>query len=46
MEQNDCTDEQKRIKEVNTGIYVVDNEELFKAVEKIKKNKNKSKIFR
>jgi len=45
VEQNDCTDEQKRIKEVNTGIYVVDNEELFKAVEKIKKNKNKGEYY-
>ena len=35
VEHNDCTDEQKKIKEINTGIYVVDNKILFKEVNKI-----------
>ena len=30
VEHNDCTDEQKKIKEINTGIYVVDNKILLK----------------
>lgn len=45
VEHNDCTVEQKRINEINTGIYVVDNEKLFKAVSKIKKNARKGEFY-
>ncbi len=45
VEHNDCTLEQKKIKEVNTGIYIVNNELLFDAVDKIKKNKRKGEYY-
>jgi bifunctional UDP-N-acetylglucosamine pyrophosphorylase/glucosamine-1-phosphate N-acetyltransferase len=45
VEHNDCTKEQKQINEVNTVIYVVDNQKLFIAVDKIKKNKNKGEYY-
>jgi len=45
VEQNDCTSEQKRIKEVNTGIYVVDNKALFEAVNKIQVNEKKGEYY-
>lgn len=44
-EHNDCTSEEKKINEVNTGIYVVDNKELYKAVDKIKKNSKKGEYY-
>lgn len=45
VEQNDCTEEQKAIKEINTGIYVVDNKLLFEAVDKIQENKKKGEYY-
>ena len=45
IEHRDCTDEQKRIKEVNTGIYVVDNKMLFEAVNKIQINERKGEYY-
>jgi bifunctional UDP-N-acetylglucosamine pyrophosphorylase/glucosamine-1-phosphate N-acetyltransferase len=45
VEHNDCTDEQRRINEVNTGIYVVNNKKLFTAVDKIKVNKRKGEYY-
>lgn len=45
VEQNDCTDDQKRIKEINTGIYVVDNQLLFDAVDKIQVNSKKGEYY-
>jgi bifunctional UDP-N-acetylglucosamine pyrophosphorylase/glucosamine-1-phosphate N-acetyltransferase len=45
IEHNDCTFEQKKIKEVNTGIYVVNNEILFKEVDKIPLNERKQEYY-
>jgi bifunctional UDP-N-acetylglucosamine pyrophosphorylase/glucosamine-1-phosphate N-acetyltransferase len=45
VEQNDCTEEQKKIKEVNTGIYVINNTLLFKAVDKIEVNQKKGEYY-
>ncbi len=45
IEHSDCTKEQKRIKEVNTGIYIVNNKLLFKAVNKIQVNKRKGEYY-
>lgn len=45
VEHNDCTDEQKRIKEVNTGIYVVNNSDLYKALDNIKINERKGEYY-
>ncbi|MGI6713776.1 MAG: bifunctional UDP-N-acetylglucosamine diphosphorylase/glucosamine-1-phosphate N-acetyltransferase GlmU [Bacilli bacterium] len=35
IEQADSTDEQKNIKEVNAGVYVIDNEKLFEQLENL-----------
>jgi bifunctional UDP-N-acetylglucosamine pyrophosphorylase/glucosamine-1-phosphate N-acetyltransferase len=45
VEHNDCTFEQKRITEVNTGIYVVNNQLLFEAVDQIKINEAKQEYY-
>jgi len=45
IEHNDCTNEQKRINEVNTGIYVVNNALLVKAVDQIKLNEKKNEYY-
>lgn len=45
VEQADCTKEQKQIKEVNTGMYIINNELLYKAVDKIKVNKRKGEYY-
>lgn len=45
VEQNDCSYEQKQIKEVNTGIYCVSNSLLFKAIDKIEKNEKKGEYY-
>ena len=45
IEHNDCTKEQKQIKEINTGIYVVNNQLLFEAVDKIKVNERKGEYY-
>ncbi|QWB99323.1 bifunctional UDP-N-acetylglucosamine diphosphorylase/glucosamine-1-phosphate N-acetyltransferase GlmU [Mycoplasmatota bacterium] len=38
VEEKDATEEQKQIKEINTGIYIVDNQLLFDALDKISNN--------
>ncbi len=45
VEHNDCTNDQKRITEVNTGIYVVNNKLLFKVVDEIKINERKQEYY-
>ncbi|MFL1676084.1 bifunctional UDP-N-acetylglucosamine diphosphorylase/glucosamine-1-phosphate N-acetyltransferase GlmU [Paenibacillus dendritiformis] len=35
VEQKDCTPEEQRIREINTGTYCFDNEKLFAALEQI-----------
>lgn len=45
IEENDCNEYQKEIKEVNTGIYVVDNKKLFEALESIKLNERKKEYY-
>ncbi len=45
VEQLDCTKEQKQIKEINTGIYAVDNTLLFEMLPKIEKNKRKGEYY-
>ncbi|MCE1165637.1 MAG: NTP transferase domain-containing protein [Bacteroidetes bacterium] len=36
VEEKDATDEQKKIKEINSGIYIVDNKILFEALTTLK----------
>lgn len=38
VEQKDCSEEEALIKEVNAGVYVFDNEELFKDLERLTPN--------
>ncbi|AIO19301.1 Bifunctional protein GlmU [Candidatus Izimaplasma bacterium HR1] len=45
VEHNECTNDLKRINEVNTGIYVVNNELLYKIVDKIKLNERKQEYY-
>ncbi len=45
VEHNDCTFAQKKINEVNTGIYVVNNKLLFEAVDKIQLNEKKQEYY-
>jgi bifunctional UDP-N-acetylglucosamine pyrophosphorylase/glucosamine-1-phosphate N-acetyltransferase len=45
VEHKDCSFEQKKIKEVNTGIYVVNNKALFKEVDKIQLNQRKGEYY-
>lgn len=45
VEHSDCTDEQKRIKEINTGIYVVNNSDLFKVLDSIQVNEKKGEYY-
>ena len=43
-EETDCTEDELAINEVNTGICVIDNELLFKHIDKLS-NKNTRKLF-
>lgn len=45
VEELDADESQKRIKEVNTGIYVFNVEPLWKALEKIKPNNKKKEYY-
>lgn len=45
VEENDANEYQKEIKEVNTGIYVVDNIKLIKVLNNIKKNELKNEYY-
>lgn len=45
IEEKDCSSEQKRIKEVNSGVYVVNNEILFNVLKKIRKNERKNEYY-
>ncbi len=44
LEEKDCDDEQRKIKEINAGIYIFKAKELFPALNKIKNN-NKQKEY-
>ena len=45
VEENDCTESQKQIKEVNSSVYVVDNKALFETLHKIKVNHRKGEYY-
>jgi bifunctional UDP-N-acetylglucosamine pyrophosphorylase/glucosamine-1-phosphate N-acetyltransferase len=45
IEHNDCTFEQKKINEINTGIYVVSNHLLFKEIDNIQLNERKQEYY-
>jgi bifunctional UDP-N-acetylglucosamine pyrophosphorylase/glucosamine-1-phosphate N-acetyltransferase len=45
VEDKDCTGEQKKIQEVNSGVYVIDNRALFKVLKTIQKNERKGEYY-
>ena len=45
IEENDCNEFQKQIHEVNSSVYVVDNQLLFKYVKQITKNPRKGEYY-
>lgn len=45
VEENDCNESQKLIKEVNSSVYIVDNKLLFKYANKIHKNVRKGEYY-
>ncbi len=45
VEQKDASDDQKKINEINTGIYIFDNQTLFENINKIDNNNNQSEYY-
>lgn len=45
VEEKEATEEIKKIKEVNTGLYCINNEILFDAVDKINNNNSKGEYY-
>lgn len=45
VEHKDCTPEEQRVKEINTGIYCFDNIKLFTALEQIKNNNAQQEYY-
>lgn len=45
VEENDCTESEKQIKEVNSSVYIVNNRALFKTLHLIKKNERKAEYY-
>ncbi|MCR3905745.1 MAG: bifunctional UDP-N-acetylglucosamine diphosphorylase/glucosamine-1-phosphate N-acetyltransferase GlmU [Tenericutes bacterium] len=45
VEELDCNESQKLIKEVNSSVYVVDNKALFQVIKKIKRNERKGEYY-
>jgi len=45
VEENDCNEAQKLIKEVNSSVYIVNNKLLFEYVKKIQKNPRKGEYY-
>ena len=45
VEEKEATDEQRKIDEINTGVYIFKNEKLLEAVEKINNNNSKGEYY-
>lgn len=45
IEEKEATEEQKQIKEINTGLYVVDNQTLFASLDQIDNNNSKNEYY-
>jgi bifunctional UDP-N-acetylglucosamine pyrophosphorylase/glucosamine-1-phosphate N-acetyltransferase len=45
VEENDCNETQKLIKEVNSSVYIVNNKLLFEYVRKIERNQRKGEYY-
>ncbi|MBK9403870.1 MAG: hypothetical protein IPN57_04960 [Ignavibacteria bacterium] len=44
-EEKDCTDEEKKCKEINSGIYFVNNKLLFDALKTLKTDNAQGRIL-
>ena len=45
VEFKDCNEEQKQIKEVNSGLFCVDTNILFEALDKVQNNNNQHEYY-
>lgn len=45
VEQKDCDEEMKKVKEVNAGIYVFDNKELFSHLQNLRPNNAQNELY-
>ncbi len=45
VEENDASDAQKEIKEINTGIYIIRNDIIFKTLDKIGNDNSKGEYY-
>ena len=45
VEEKEATDKQRKIDEINTGVYIFKNEKLLEAVEKINNNNSKGEYY-
>ena len=45
MEEKDCTDEQKRITELNVGVYVADAKLMFETLKGLKNNNAQGEYY-
>ncbi len=45
IEEKDCTDELRKIKEINAGIYIFKSKELFPALNKIKNDNKQNEYY-
>lgn len=45
IEEKDCNDEQRKIKEINAGIYIFKSKELFPALNKIKNDNQQNEYY-
>jgi len=45
IEEKDCNDKQRKIKEINAGIYIFKSRELFPALDKIKKDNKQNEYY-
>ncbi len=45
VEERDCTEKQCDIKEINTGLYAINNTYLFKTLKKIERNPQKGEYY-
>ena len=45
VEEKEATEEQKKVKEINTALYAVDNQLLFSSLDQINNNNNKGEYY-
>lgn len=45
IEEKDCNEEEKKIKEINTSLYCINNELLFRYIDLLKPNNNQNEYY-